>query len=110
MERSHSLRRMKIFYEGNEIKEERNEDLEEEEVSVSICVPPKNALLLMRCRSDPVKMGALANRFWESLVHKVEDEGDDQDEDEDQRDEKEEQANMEVGEERQRELGFVKNK
>ncbi|CAM8948791.1 unnamed protein product [Rhodiola kirilowii] len=32
---------------------------------VSICVPPKNALLLMRCGSDPVKMAALANRFWE---------------------------------------------
>ncbi|XP_058779575.1 uncharacterized protein LOC131653453 [Vicia villosa] len=45
---------------------------EEEEVKgrVSICVPPKNALLLMRCRSDPVKMAALANRFWESPIHK----------------------------------------
>ncbi|XP_059444113.1 uncharacterized protein LOC132176023 [Corylus avellana] len=106
-ERSHSLRRMEIFDEGNEIKEERNEDLEEEETRVSLCIPPKNALLLMRCRSDPVKMAALANRFWESPVHNVEDEDDDQDEDEDedQRDEKEEQANVEVGEERQRELG-----
>ncbi|GLT60790.1 hypothetical protein SLA2020_335400 [Shorea laevis] len=105
-ERSHSLRRMEVFDEGNEIKEERNEVLEEEEARVSICVPPKNALLLMRCRSDPVKMAALANRFWESPDQKVGDEGDDrdEDEDEDQRDEKEEQANVEVGEERQREL------
>ncbi|CAN0891311.1 hypothetical protein LINGRAHAP2_LOCUS16911 [Linum grandiflorum] len=38
----------------------------EEEVKsrMSICVPPKNALLLMRCRSDPVKVAALANKFW----------------------------------------------
>ncbi|XP_051125682.1 uncharacterized protein LOC127247741 [Andrographis paniculata] len=34
---------------------------------VSICIPPKNALLLMRCRSDPMKMAALANRFsWDA--------------------------------------------
>lgn len=32
----------------------------------SVCVPPKNALLLMRCRSDPVKMSALVNKFLES--------------------------------------------
>ncbi|KAJ0046552.1 hypothetical protein Pint_04658 [Pistacia integerrima] len=43
--------------------EDKNEILEEEEARVN--VPPKNALLLMRCRSDPVKMAALANRFWE---------------------------------------------
>ncbi|KAK3198823.1 hypothetical protein Dsin_022238 [Dipteronia sinensis] len=47
----------------NEILEA--DDEKEEESRVSICVPPKNALLLMRCRSDPVKMAALANRFWE---------------------------------------------
>ncbi|XP_071723607.1 uncharacterized protein [Rutidosis leptorrhynchoides] len=29
-------------------------------------IPPKNALLLMRCRSDPVKVAALANKVWES--------------------------------------------
>ncbi|WOH05907.1 hypothetical protein DCAR_0625330 [Daucus carota subsp. sativus] len=40
-------------------------DYDEERGRVSICIPPKNALLLMRCRSDPVKMEALANRFWE---------------------------------------------
>lgn len=50
---------------------EENEDEDEDEKGrVSICIPPKNALLLMRCRSDPVKMAALANRFWESPLHK----------------------------------------
>jgi hypothetical protein len=33
---------------------------------VSVCIPPRNALLLMRCRSDPVRMAALATRFWGS--------------------------------------------
>ncbi|XP_051114495.1 uncharacterized protein LOC127240087 [Andrographis paniculata] len=37
--------------------------VEEEPARVSICIPPKNALLLMRCRSDPMKMAALANRI-----------------------------------------------
>ncbi|XP_028792962.1 uncharacterized protein LOC114748680 [Neltuma alba] len=46
---------------------------EEEKARMSICIPPKNALLLMRCRSDPVKMAALANRFWESPAQKDED-------------------------------------
>ncbi|KAK2968401.1 hypothetical protein RJ640_004407 [Escallonia rubra] len=45
---------------------------EQEEARVSVCIPPKNALLLMRCRSDPIKMEALANRFWESPVANVE--------------------------------------
>lgn len=39
-----------------------------EEGRASICVPPRNALLLMRCRSDPVKMADLTNRFWDSSV------------------------------------------
>ncbi|KAK4439152.1 hypothetical protein Salat_0250100 [Sesamum alatum] len=39
----------------------------EEAARVSICIPPKNALLLMRCRSDPMKMATLANRFsWDA--------------------------------------------
>ncbi|XP_047094720.1 uncharacterized protein DDB_G0284459 [Lolium rigidum] len=38
----------------------------EEEGRVSVCIPPRNALLLMRCRSDPVRMAALATRFWGS--------------------------------------------
>uniref|UniRef100_A0A7N0V8S9 Uncharacterized protein n=1 Tax=Kalanchoe fedtschenkoi TaxID=63787 RepID=A0A7N0V8S9_KALFE len=48
---------------------------------VSICVPPKNALLLMRCGSDPVKMAALANRFWEPPVPDLEEEKDEHRED-----------------------------
>ncbi|KAL3821224.1 hypothetical protein ACJIZ3_007129 [Penstemon smallii] len=44
-----------------------DEEIEEEEARVSICVPPKNALLLMRCRSDPMKMASLAHRFsWDA--------------------------------------------
>ncbi|KAL9291459.1 hypothetical protein AtEden1_Chr3g0172561 [Arabidopsis thaliana] len=42
-------------------KKERGEEVGR----MSICSPPKNALLLMRCRSDPVKVAALANRVRE---------------------------------------------
>ncbi|GLT69715.1 hypothetical protein SLA2020_418440 [Shorea laevis] len=59
-----SSRRRHIF-EDIEINEFKDEKMGEEEARVSICIPPQNALLLMRCRSDPVKMAALANRFWE---------------------------------------------
>ncbi|KAL2482474.1 uncharacterized protein Fot_43918 [Forsythia ovata] len=47
---------------------EINDDkIEEEAGRVSICIPPKNALLLMRCRSDRIKMAVLANRFnWDA--------------------------------------------
>lgn len=56
-------------FEDIEVKDDRIElkgqSLErgEEAARVSICIPPKNALLLMRCRSDPMKMAALGNRF-----------------------------------------------
>ncbi|KAL8087837.1 hypothetical protein AgCh_037832 [Apium graveolens] len=53
------VKRRHVF-DGIEIK-----DYDEERGRVSICIPPKNALLMMRCRSDPVKMEALASRFWE---------------------------------------------
>ncbi|KAH7842469.1 hypothetical protein Vadar_005637 [Vaccinium darrowii] len=43
-----------------------------EERRVSICVPPKNALLLMRCRSDPIRVSALVNRLWESPTRNAE--------------------------------------
>ncbi|KAL2496812.1 uncharacterized protein Fot_40569 [Forsythia ovata] len=46
--------------EDIEIKDDK---IEEEDGRVSICIPPNNTLLLMRCRSDPMKMAALANRF-----------------------------------------------
>ncbi|XP_076924466.1 uncharacterized protein LOC143586902 [Bidens hawaiensis] len=48
-----------------------------DEGRVSICIPPKNALLLMRCRSDPLKMEALANRLWESTAGQSDDQVDD---------------------------------
>ncbi|KAI3910045.1 hypothetical protein MKW92_003835 [Papaver armeniacum] len=48
--------------------EEEEEEEDEEEGRVSICIPPRNALLLMRCRSEPLRMSALANHFWESPV------------------------------------------
>ncbi|OAY54824.1 uncharacterized protein LOC110611824 [Manihot esculenta] len=70
-------------FEEIEFKEEKygegNESMQEEEARLSICIPPKNALLLMRCRSDPVKMAALANKFWEAPVPNVEDEEDGED-------------------------------
>ncbi|KAI5333119.1 hypothetical protein L3X38_023249 [Prunus dulcis] len=80
----HSQRRQ--VFEGIEFKEERLNDsvMEEEEAGrVSICVPPKNALLLMRCRSDPVKMAALANRFWEMPAAPQDEEVEDEEEKED---------------------------
>ncbi|KAG6392082.1 hypothetical protein SASPL_146290 [Salvia splendens] len=46
-------------FEDFEVKDDRME----ETAAVGICIPPPNALLLMRCRSDPMKMVALANRL-----------------------------------------------
>ncbi|KAL2548918.1 uncharacterized protein Fot_10448 [Forsythia ovata] len=46
--------------EDIEIKDDK---IEEEVGRVGICIPTKNALLLMWCRYDPMKMAALANRF-----------------------------------------------
>lgn len=40
-------------------------DDDDEDGRVSICIPPKNALLLMRCRSDPMKMASLSRKLWE---------------------------------------------
>ncbi|KAF9672647.1 hypothetical protein SADUNF_Sadunf11G0064800 [Salix dunnii] len=72
-------------FEDIEIKDEKfgggNAGLQEEEAGVSICIPPKNALLLMRCRSDPVKMAALANKFWESPAPHVEEDEEEDNED-----------------------------
>ncbi|WOK97264.1 hypothetical protein Cni_G05972 [Canna indica] len=50
---------------------EKAEEKEEDEARVSICIPPRNALLLMRCRSDPVRMAALTSRFWDSPAMQV---------------------------------------
>ncbi|AQL07126.1 Chloroplast protein HCF243 [Zea mays] len=50
-----------------EVEVEKKDEIlvvgKEEEGRVSVCIPPRNALLLMRCRSDPVRMAALATRF-----------------------------------------------
>lgn len=51
----------------DDIVEVKGQNLDEEEARVSISLPPENALLLMRCRSDPMKMAALAPRFsWDA--------------------------------------------
>ncbi|KNA19690.1 hypothetical protein SOVF_059210 [Spinacia oleracea] len=42
-----------------------DDDCDEKGGRVSVCVPPKNALLLMRCRSDPLKMASLSRKLWE---------------------------------------------
>ncbi|KAK4750662.1 hypothetical protein SAY87_004144 [Trapa incisa] len=69
--------RRRHVFEGLEFNEEEirraRKEGEEEEGRVRICIPPKNALLLMRCRSDPVKMAVLAKRFCGSPVQKDED-------------------------------------
>ncbi|KAK1324286.1 hypothetical protein QJS10_CPA01g02050 [Acorus calamus] len=96
----------------------------EEEKRVSICIPPRNALLLMRCRSDPWKMSALASRFWGSPEEvevcggggggdeeeeEEEEEEDDDDDDDDGEDEDEEEVvdeeteEEEVGDEKEEE-------
>ncbi|XP_030550133.2 uncharacterized protein LOC115755033 [Rhodamnia argentea] len=56
-----------IEFNEEEICRERSE-VEEDDGGgrASVSIPPKNALLLMRCRSDPVKMAALASRFCEA--------------------------------------------
>ncbi|XP_065862018.1 uncharacterized protein [Euphorbia lathyris] len=75
-ERRRSYRRH--VFEEIDFKDEKYEHVqeEEEEAKVGMCIPPKNALLLMRCRSDPVKMAALANKFWEPPLLNDEDDQD----------------------------------
>lgn len=101
-----SISRRRQVFEGIEIKEETKDVVEEEEARVSICIPPKNALLLMRCRSDPVKMAALANRFWESPAPKDEEDGDG-DEDEGHRDKEAAKENVEESDEAQVKVELV---
>lgn len=68
----------------DEIVEMESKGGNEEKGRVSICIPPKNALLLMRCRSDPVKMADLTNRFKDSSPV-LKDEHYDEDDEEDAR-------------------------
>lgn len=55
-----------------------------DEPRMSICIPPKNALLLMRCRSDPLKMEALANRLWAPTIDQNDEEDEEFIDDEDE--------------------------
>ncbi|KAL3508715.1 hypothetical protein ACH5RR_028116 [Cinchona calisaya] len=93
-------------FEDLEFKEEtidvKGGEEDEEKARVSICIPPKNALLLMRCRSDPMKMAALNNRFWESPAPKHEDQDHD-----DEEEEEEENINVEEDKELEEELVHV---
>ncbi|KAL5985772.1 hypothetical protein ACLOJK_027759 [Asimina triloba] len=57
------------FKSDSDSEEEEEEEEEEEDRESKIFVastPPKNALLLMRCRSEPRRTSALADRFWGS--------------------------------------------
>uniref|UniRef100_A0A0D9WQH1 Uncharacterized protein n=1 Tax=Leersia perrieri TaxID=77586 RepID=A0A0D9WQH1_9ORYZ len=80
-----------------EVEVEKKEEIllvggKEDEGRVSVCIPPRNALLLMRCRSDPVRMAALATRFWGSpaaanvsqVVNAADDDNDDDDEEQEE--------------------------
>ncbi|XP_022922997.1 uncharacterized protein LOC111430815 [Cucurbita moschata] len=69
-EKENGSQRRHIF-DGMNFKDE-NEVVEKDESRISICIPPKNALLLMRCRSDPVKVAELAKRFCEPPTPKLE--------------------------------------
>ncbi|PON69249.1 protamine P1 family protein [Parasponia andersonii] len=66
------------FEEKNEDSEEEDEDeddeKEEAKVFVSSCSPPKNALILTRCRSAPYRSSSLACRFWGSPLKPEEEE------------------------------------
>ncbi|CAA0816010.1 Unknown protein [Striga hermonthica] len=64
--RRHVFEDIEVRDDRIEIKGQSLEDEGVERGRVSICIPPKNALLLMRCRSDPMKMASLAGRFsWD---------------------------------------------
>ncbi|RDX62113.1 hypothetical protein CR513_59589, partial [Mucuna pruriens] len=97
-QRRHVFEDIDVDLVVGEKEENKHEEVvvgeEDEKARVSICIPPKNALLLMRCRSDPVKMAALANRFWESPVHKdkcQQQQDEEEEEEEDSADEEEQQ-------------------
>lgn len=64
--------------EDSEEEEEDNDDDEEDEREAnkvfvsSPATPPKNALLLTRCRSAPYRSSSLASRFWGSPLRSIE--------------------------------------
>uniref|UniRef100_A0A1J3F242 Uncharacterized protein n=1 Tax=Noccaea caerulescens TaxID=107243 RepID=A0A1J3F242_NOCCA len=57
--------RRRHVFEGLDLSEIEMKPEKKESGRIGVCSPPKNALLLMRCRSDPVKVAALANRVRE---------------------------------------------
>ncbi|GAB2258012.1 hypothetical protein Droror1_Dr00014172 [Drosera rotundifolia] len=76
MERGGMASRRRSIFDGIEFEDEIGSG-DGEERRVSICIPPKNALLLMRCRSDLVRMAALSNKDWEpAMAMDVEDDED----------------------------------
>ncbi|KAE8703279.1 hypothetical protein F3Y22_tig00110472pilonHSYRG00197 [Hibiscus syriacus] len=113
-ERRESVQRRHVF-EDIVISDFGNKNVGDEDekggeaARVSICIPPKNALLLMRCRSDPVKMAALANKFWETPSPKdkeqQEDEQEEQEEVEAENGSDEKYKEQEEDEEEQEEAG-----
>ncbi|KAG9447762.1 hypothetical protein H6P81_013890 [Aristolochia fimbriata] len=70
--------------EANKREELREEKVFiEEDETVPVCIPHKNALLLMRCRSEPFRMASYTQRFWESpALRDPEDENDEEEDDE----------------------------
>ncbi|KAK8488517.1 hypothetical protein V6N11_045080 [Hibiscus sabdariffa] len=53
--------------ERRHVFEDVEEDQDQARFSISSSTPPKDALLMMRCRSDPVKMAAFADKLcWET--------------------------------------------
>ncbi|CAA3020936.1 Hypothetical predicted protein [Olea europaea subsp. europaea] len=75
--RTHVLENIEIKDDKIEVK---GQSVEGEAAAgrMSICIPPKNALLLMRRRSVPMKMVDLANRFsWDANAASKHEDGDD---------------------------------
>ncbi|KAL2944410.1 hypothetical protein RDABS01_032757 [Bienertia sinuspersici] len=78
-----------LFHNANDNKSKSGEIIdgsedEEEGGRVSVCIPPKNALLLMRCRSDPMKMASLSRKLWDPPLPQDDDNGVDNVDDEDE--------------------------
>nr|CAD1839224.1 unnamed protein product [Ananas comosus var. bracteatus] len=100
---------------GAPVGEAKAEAVETEEKGrVSVCVPPRNALLLMRCRSDPVRIAALESKFWGSPATKgqvdvdtEDDDTEDDDDDDDDDEEKEQEYDNVDGEDTNQEDGSI---
>ncbi|XP_042478320.1 probable serine/threonine-protein kinase kinX [Macadamia integrifolia] len=93
-EKTEAVNVMKTSEKG-EVEEEIEGEVDER---VSICIPPKNALLLMRCRSEPFRMSSFANTFWDSPATK-EDNHVNEDDDEDSEEEDDDERQISESEE-----------